>query len=245
LCAVASCGASYGDCDGDATNGCETDMSSSSAHFGSCGIACASGAACPFGVCGGGTLGAPFHLRWALAVDRERPEVWVVDSTGYNDVYRMRSDGWERTLVADFPAAGMGYAGLALTPDAVYVSSDDVGTIEQIDRATFATTRLTTTPAVLGGLQVVGDELWGAAWGNGTIWAYPLGGGSWRVALGPLGTRTFHFCVEGDQAYHSTATSGGVLAGYVGVVPSSGGTSTVLVNRLIYPGQLALDTRHL
>jgi hypothetical protein len=39
-CAVASCAAGFGDCDGNATNGCETDTRSSAAHCGGCGMSC-------------------------------------------------------------------------------------------------------------------------------------------------------------------------------------------------------------
>ncbi len=56
-CAAATCGilcsAGFGDCDGDATNGCETDLSTTVAHCGRCGGACASG------VCAGGVCQAP------------------------------------------------------------------------------------------------------------------------------------------------------------------------------------------
>ncbi|TAK32213.1 MAG: hypothetical protein EPO40_03335 [Myxococcaceae bacterium] len=39
-CAVVRCDATYGDCDGVASNGCETDTASSAAHCGGCGRAC-------------------------------------------------------------------------------------------------------------------------------------------------------------------------------------------------------------
>ncbi len=40
-CTVASCTTGFGDCDGNAPNGCETDLRSSAAHCGACGTACA------------------------------------------------------------------------------------------------------------------------------------------------------------------------------------------------------------
>jgi hypothetical protein len=39
-CAVATCNAGFGDCDGNAANGCETDTRSSASHCGGCGMAC-------------------------------------------------------------------------------------------------------------------------------------------------------------------------------------------------------------
>ncbi|MEZ4410482.1 MAG: hypothetical protein R3A52_28980 [Polyangiales bacterium] len=58
-CAAGACGGTctsgYGDCDGDATNGCETELATSAAHCGMCGRACAAGAnataSCAAGVC--------------------------------------------------------------------------------------------------------------------------------------------------------------------------------------------------
>jgi hypothetical protein len=50
-----TCAAGFGNCDGDAANGCETDLSATPAHCGSCGQACDSGngtASCTTGTCG-------------------------------------------------------------------------------------------------------------------------------------------------------------------------------------------------
>ncbi len=41
MCAVAACAGGYGDCDGNPTNGCETDLSTTVAHCGACATACA------------------------------------------------------------------------------------------------------------------------------------------------------------------------------------------------------------
>ena len=50
-CGVASCDANYGDCDGLAANGCETDLRASTAHCGACGATCAGGRDCVNGAC--------------------------------------------------------------------------------------------------------------------------------------------------------------------------------------------------
>ncbi len=42
-CAVSACAAGFGDCDGNASNGCETDTRVSTTHCGGCGMACAGG----------------------------------------------------------------------------------------------------------------------------------------------------------------------------------------------------------
>jgi hypothetical protein len=43
-CGVGACAAGYGNCDGDAANGCETDTQVSATHCGACGNACQAGA---------------------------------------------------------------------------------------------------------------------------------------------------------------------------------------------------------
>ena len=55
-CAVASCNDTFGDCDRNATNGCEVTVTNSNAHCGMCGNACSNGATCMSGrcVCPGG-----------------------------------------------------------------------------------------------------------------------------------------------------------------------------------------------
>ena len=54
-CAVGLCNGSFADCDGDASNGCETNTAMATAHCGGCGMACAarshSTASCAAGAC--------------------------------------------------------------------------------------------------------------------------------------------------------------------------------------------------
>jgi hypothetical protein len=50
-CTVASCNAGFGDCDSSAATGCETDLRTTDAHCGVCGMACATGYQCKVGRC--------------------------------------------------------------------------------------------------------------------------------------------------------------------------------------------------
>jgi hypothetical protein len=50
-CTVVGCASGFGDCDGDAANGCEADTHVDNAHCGACGAACAAGTACSNSVC--------------------------------------------------------------------------------------------------------------------------------------------------------------------------------------------------
>jgi Cys-rich repeat protein len=51
-CAVGTCAAGFGDCDGSAENGCETTLATSASHCGACGTACPVGQVCSDGACG-------------------------------------------------------------------------------------------------------------------------------------------------------------------------------------------------
>lgn len=50
-CTVSSCNSGWGNCDGSATNGCETNLNTSNSHCGACGRACAPGQSCSGGSC--------------------------------------------------------------------------------------------------------------------------------------------------------------------------------------------------
>jgi len=50
-CVVVSCGTGFGNCDGAATNGCETNLRTDNMNCGACGNACAGGQSCVSGAC--------------------------------------------------------------------------------------------------------------------------------------------------------------------------------------------------
>jgi hypothetical protein len=50
-CAIASCAAGWGDCDGAASNGCEANLNTDTAHCGACPAACPAGNVCSMGAC--------------------------------------------------------------------------------------------------------------------------------------------------------------------------------------------------
>ncbi|MEI8256715.1 MAG: hypothetical protein WCJ30_13655, partial [Deltaproteobacteria bacterium] len=72
-CVVGACSAGFGDCDGMASNGCETDVVGTDvSNCGGCGIRCAysnAGASCTAGVCGMGTCHAGFGNCDGMALD--------------------------------------------------------------------------------------------------------------------------------------------------------------------------------
>ncbi len=51
-CAVAACAPGFGNCDGMAANGCETDLRSTNSNCGTCGTVCGAGTVCSGSLCG-------------------------------------------------------------------------------------------------------------------------------------------------------------------------------------------------
>ncbi len=71
-CAIGSCNAGFGNCDGQAANGCETDLDSSLGNCGTCGNACNlanASSACTGGVCAVASCSGTFANCNNLAVD--------------------------------------------------------------------------------------------------------------------------------------------------------------------------------
>jgi hypothetical protein len=113
-CAVGACAADFGDCDGNATNGCEADLRSTLAHCGACGRGCAS---------------APNSLVVCAARSCQR-----VCATGFADCDGDASNGCEvdtRTSNAHCGGCGMACANVggavACTAGACAVTRCDAG----------------------------------------------------------------------------------------------------------------------
>jgi hypothetical protein len=78
ICGLA-CAAGWGDCNGDPSNGCETDLTTTAAHCGACGHACAT--TCTNGVCAPETF-ATLGLGAPVDIDQAGGKVFVIDSGG-------------------------------------------------------------------------------------------------------------------------------------------------------------------
>ncbi|MFO0563478.1 MAG: hypothetical protein U0269_35975 [Polyangiales bacterium] len=76
LCAVASCGAGFANCDGNANNGCETNTNTSSTSCGACGTVCPAGQSCSMGTCvfGSGATG-PLNVTGTVTVNANAASV--------------------------------------------------------------------------------------------------------------------------------------------------------------------------
>jgi hypothetical protein len=95
VCGVSNCTAPYGDCDGNATNGCESDTSKDVQNCGSCGTACSLPHATV--ACGGGACGI------AKCDD------------GWGDCNGIAKDGCEQDLLSNLTHCGA--CGVPCAPD--------------------------------------------------------------------------------------------------------------------------------
>ncbi|MCB9627180.1 MAG: hypothetical protein H6725_07390 [Sandaracinaceae bacterium] len=83
-CEVALCEAGAGDCNNNALDGCETDLSSNSLHCGSCGTACPLGETCTAGLCA---------VPTATSLSVGEGHACVVTSSGAIGCWGENSDG--------------------------------------------------------------------------------------------------------------------------------------------------------
>lgn len=120
-CTVASCTASYGDCDGIAANGCETNLLVSTANCGACGHDCLfSGSTCTSGQC------SPVVV-YSTTTTTEGPVLdalnlyWADEAVGL--LTQPIAGGTVLTLYTGHPTA------MVLGPDAIYFAEDDTFSI--------------------------------------------------------------------------------------------------------------------
>jgi formylglycine-generating enzyme required for sulfatase activity len=110
-CALQECHAGFGNCDGDAGNGCERNLQTDNAHCGACGNRCAVGQVCSSGSCRDRAL-------WVFSdevSDPDRRETLVARSAGggvtdlYVSVYRSTPNGAGRLMYPDEPVRDLIY----------------------------------------------------------------------------------------------------------------------------------------
>lgn len=138
-----ACVPGYGDCDGNAGNGCETAVSANPSHCGSCGTVCPSGQQCLDGMC-----------RTSVPVD----VIILLDLTGSNTTALATSVPlFPSRLVAPLLAMSDVNVGVAYTaefPNSPYGNTGDrpfQGAIEPTTVAMSVNNALTGRPAMFGG----------------------------------------------------------------------------------------------
>ncbi|MBL8600988.1 MAG: hypothetical protein JNK72_03595 [Myxococcales bacterium] len=116
-CQITACTGSFGNCDGNPANGCETDMIASQTHCGACGNVCPTGRTCTIGRCarafnGYSVATAPSEVTWVEACTQPGVEV-----------LHMGVDDDQHAGTIPFPVEFWG----GLTRDYVVTSNGQVG----------------------------------------------------------------------------------------------------------------------
>lgn len=108
------CGAGTGDCDRDATNGCETSTLGDDAHCGTCPNACASGSSCQAGQCivGPATVipGGTLSVNDAVCLGVDATFIYVASGRMNGDVYRVPKAGGSPASIATNQGSPRGVA---------------------------------------------------------------------------------------------------------------------------------------
>jgi len=220
------------DCDGNAANGCETDLATSEPHCGACGHDC-SGGTCDDGAC---LIETPAFGCRALAVD---------DANVYragNDLTKSSKKGGGAAVLGPYPA------GIALdSTDVFYIRdlSPDPSEVGRVSKSGGPTSLLATTPSTKppGGVavdatSVVWTELIYSQWdpAGGSLRSMPKAGGAiTTLASGLDGPE--HIALDATHAYWTQNDQ-------VMRVPLSGGTPEVVASGQVWPRFVAVDGTH-
>jgi hypothetical protein len=228
-CGLASCNTGWGNCDGNDTNGCETDLTTSQAHCGACTIACGSGLVCFNGNCGGVNQSTVATLATGLDFGAtslgnvvDPCQIAVDDVAAYlatrTAIYKIAKTGGALVQLA-----GGGTYGIAV--DATYVYFGDSVALNRVPKAGGAVTPVVTSaqPSCItldatSLYYTQGPSVWSAA--------KAASGGATRLATVTGGSSSRGLAVDGTNVYWGTDNSVG--DGTLYSAPMTGGAATPL-----------------
>jgi hypothetical protein len=238
-CGIASCNTGWGDCDQNAANGCETDLTQTAAHCGSCTTACAAGLVCAASSCGGvnqttlvtlatgldfgaTTLGN-FIAACQLAVD---DALYFATKT---TIYKVPKTGGTPVALA----AG-GVYGIAV--DATYVYFGDGTTIQRVPKSGGTATTVVTAATSYCIAVDATSVYWTAPNSAWKADKTASGAGTRLATVNAVGN--YGLAVDGTNVYWG---SGGSGTGTLYSVPLGGGTPNPLATAFSFLQGVTLD----
>lgn len=194
-CEATACASGWGDCDGDSTNGCETDLDTTPYDCGNCGTDC-NGAGCNGGTCATAPTTLASNQQKAMGITLDSTYVYFTTDLG----------------VAKVPKSGGSVTQLGYLSQSFGVAVDGTN-------AYFTTDGSITTQ-------------------NAVDWVSLAGGTSAKLVASPDCFSAGGIAVSAGTAYF-VCLDGGILS-----VPTSGGTPTVLTTNVNNPNEIAIDANY-
>jgi sugar lactone lactonase YvrE len=240
-CAIVSCPATLGNCDGNLSNGCETNLTSSASHCGACGHDCLGGA-CESSKCMPFVLvskqnDAALEAPWGIALDTSNVYFTVSNWGNGGRVMRVSKSG---SGLMTLTSGQKEPFDIAVDSAAVYFTDIGGGQVVRVPTGGGSATALATGQTNPVGISVDGaNAYWSTYASSGSVRSVPKagGGGVQNLATGqgsPRGT----VADPGTSGFVYFATAGN---GLVKKVPKSGGSVTALTTGDDSPWNMTVD----
>lgn len=228
-CTLLGCGTGYASCDGNDSNGCETNLKTDADHCGSCDTVCTG--SCVNGACQvvvGATVLASGEWPTSLAVDGTSL-YWVSPPDG--TVKKIPKGGGTPTTLAN----SQGAWDLAIDDSSVYWLGWSNDSVVKVPKGGGALTTLATGQSQPTGIAIQSGAVYWTNTGGNQVLAMPVTGGTATVlATGSAGSFG-SIVVDGSAAYWTDDVSNKVM-----MAPKGGGTTIQLASGGI-PAGIAID----
>ncbi len=208
------CNVGFGDCDGNASNGCEKDVTSDPANCGSCGFACQNGAPCVNGACQL-VMPGPGSDQACLTIDANNI-YWATANANPGAVYSVPKGGGQPTQIITGQASPRG---IAVDGTSVYFTLLTGGRVLKCPLA-----GCNNNPTLIAsnqqnpfGLTVDGTNVYWTNRGNGTVMKCAIAGCNNQPTM-VAGNQAMptEIAVDGNNVYWANAGDGTVWKAPVG-----------------------------
>ena len=249
-----ACHSGFASCDGDAANGCETNVGTDGDNCGACAHSCGGGE-CRAAQCQPVTLAVgqslpllagalavdTMGLSWLTASRGQLSVVWLArgssnPKTAHSGAPRLRSPALRRGEAPAVPKEIQDPFAIAF--DEAYVYWTDFkadGALWRMPRGGGASEQLAAHLGKPAGMALYGGEVYWVDYLDGSVMAMPTAGGLPRV-IATLQNRPLDIAVDEHEVFWTDSGSGDVKK-----APRAGGEATTLAVSQNRPAAIALD----